>query len=83
MCRLCKKKLPVNYEVDHVVPLHLNGDDSLQNLQALCNTCHGTKSLDEAMGREQSISQSTRWCPHCEEYYSIYFPHTWHVTGLS
>ena len=61
-CALCFKKLPVAYQVDHVVPLRSTtweeqypGDveaataaaNALDNLQILCGDCHGRKSFFE------------------------------------
>lgn len=46
-CNSCSLKLPANYDVDHIVPLHKNGSNELENLQALCKNCHGEKSIME------------------------------------
>ena len=37
-------------ECDHVRPLHLGGDNSPENLQALCIACHLVKTRAEAGG---------------------------------
>lgn len=34
-------------EVDHIVPLSAGGDNSLDNLQALCKSCHSRKTAAE------------------------------------
>ena len=34
-------------EVDHIVPLSNGGDNSLDNLQALCKECHSRKTATE------------------------------------
>lgn len=62
-CALCAKKLPVAYQVDHIVPLRSNaweaqypGDakaatkaaNALSNLQILCGDCHGRKTFFES-----------------------------------
>ena len=76
--------LPAGYEVDHILPLHLNGSDDSLNLQALCNDCHAEKSLMEAIGREKSmhLPPSVKFCAVCEQFYSLYFPHMWHWKSL-
>ena len=46
-CAACGCLLPPDHEVDHVVPVALNGSDSLENLQALCRPCHSQKTRDQ------------------------------------
>ena len=41
-CRLCKQSA-VELEVDHIVPVCQGGQDTLDNLQALCKTCNRSK----------------------------------------
>lgn len=45
-CTICNKRLPANYEVDHIHELHLGGTDTPDNLQALCPACHRQKTFD-------------------------------------
>jgi 5-methylcytosine-specific restriction protein A len=53
-CNICSQKLPTCYEVDHIVPLFKGGENTLENLQALCRNCHGQKTLkDNETGSEQ------------------------------
>lgn len=49
LCQSCLKagRSEVAKEVDHIVPIHLNGTDELTNLQSLCSPCHRTKSALE------------------------------------
>lgn len=61
-CRTCGDKLPVGWELDHIVPLcdakwatthpteaeATAAANAIDNLQALCPNCHGRKSLIEA-----------------------------------
>ena len=37
------------YDVDHVIPLSLGGDDEERNMQALCPACHRRKTENEAL----------------------------------
>ena len=46
-CLACDSLLSHVFEVDHVKPLFLGGDNSDGNLQALCRECHGKKTLDD------------------------------------
>ena len=32
------------YEIDHIIEYSLTGNDSIENLQALCSMCHKTKT---------------------------------------
>lgn len=41
-------------DVDHIVPKNRGGDDSMDNLQGLCHSCHSVKTATEdgAFGNE-------------------------------
>ena len=45
-CKWCDET-GVKLEVDHELPLHLDGTDDLSNLQLLCVPCHREKSRCE------------------------------------
>lgn len=45
LCRLCGNRFAT--QVDHVVPRSKGGDDSEDNLQALCASCHSKKTRRE------------------------------------
>lgn len=47
-------------EVDHITPLHLGGDNSMENLQALCRVCHSTKSKAEQSAAADARRQARR-----------------------
>jgi len=40
----CKIGAATGLEWDHVIPVAMGGDDSLDNLQPLCKTCHRAKT---------------------------------------
>ena len=40
-CNYCGE---IGNEVDHVIELAAGGDDSIENLQVLCNPCHKAKT---------------------------------------
>ena len=46
-CNVCKYLLPSSYQIDHVIPHSISGDDSRANLVALCPTCHANKTQKE------------------------------------
>ena len=49
-CQICKR-VEVNGEVDHKVPLHLGGQETDENRWWLCPKCHTEKSEQEQGGR--------------------------------
>ena len=76
-CAGCKILLPATFEIDHVVPLHLGGDDCLaSNAHALCPRCHSEKTLKENIERTNArqkkrrvaIEESRKSDPLSEEY---------------
>ena len=46
-CAYCKSLLPVSYQIDHTCPLFAGGQDSTENMQALCANCHVVKTATE------------------------------------
>ena len=45
VCATCNMLLhPKGFDIDHVVELRDGGKDELDNLQALCATCHAKKT---------------------------------------
>ena len=44
-CNKCHEILDASYEIDHIVPLYKNGNNNVNNLQALCRNCHGKKTI--------------------------------------
>lgn len=49
-CRICGR-VTAHGEVDHVVPLHMGGQESDENRQWLCHDCHRLKSEREELER--------------------------------
>lgn len=56
-CCLCKHLLPASCEIDHKVPLWAHGHDVSSNMQALCGTCHNTKTRKEDIIRKMYKKQ--------------------------
>lgn len=48
-CAKCQLKLPISYQIDHIVPLYQGGSNDEDNLQALCPTCHSEKTVEDDM----------------------------------
>lgn len=46
-CERCDAVVNANYEVDHIIPLYLAGDNTIENLQLLCPDCHRTKTAED------------------------------------
>ena len=44
-CNDCQNQLDHTFEVDHIKDLRFGGDNSVDNLVALCRNCHGKKTL--------------------------------------
>jgi HNH endonuclease/Zinc finger, C3HC4 type (RING finger) len=42
------------YDIDHIIEHSITGDDSIENLQALCKMCHSTKTKRFLMKNDQS-----------------------------
>ena len=42
----------VQFEIDHIVPLHLGGAESDENRQLLCIKCHAIKTANEEANRQ-------------------------------
>jgi hypothetical protein len=48
-CSHCDAQLDHTYEIDHRIRLEYGGDNSVDNLVALCRNCHGLKTAKENM----------------------------------
>jgi|688.fasta_scaffold05266_14 hypothetical protein len=48
-CRECSEILPATYEVDHIIRLQNGGSNEIDNLQALCPSCHRNKTMMESL----------------------------------
>ena len=57
-CEECGALLDEDYEIDHLVPLHLGGTDALDNLRALDGLCHRRKTLREEAARIEAQRRS-------------------------
>lgn len=49
---ICVKCNSPSEEVDHIIPKP-NGDDSMDNLQGLCKSCHSSKTMKEMRAHEK------------------------------
>jgi hypothetical protein len=47
-CKMCDCILSAAYQIDHIIPFSIDGDDSISNLQALCPNCHSSKTQRES-----------------------------------
>jgi len=46
-CENCSKELDASFEVHHKKPLYLGGDNTVENLVALCRNCHGIETVKD------------------------------------
>lgn len=53
VCAICTNKIPVEYHIDHIVPLWSGGTNDRSNLQGVCVPCHGHKTGTEANTRSR------------------------------
>ena len=51
-CNICnceiayEANIPI-FDIDHIIPFSVSGNDTIENLQALCLNCHRKKSSSE------------------------------------
>lgn len=50
LCQSCRIRSAT--DCDHITPKAQGGDDSMDNLQALCRACHKAKTLSERCKKE-------------------------------
>jgi len=60
-CKSCGRLTahPHGYQIDHIKPLHLGGEDKADNLQLLCIECHGKKTADEMGYKYEPVEKVT------------------------
>lgn len=56
-CNVCRCILPPSFQIDHVVPLWQGGDDTIENSQSLCGTCHANKTQRESIERSRILRE--------------------------
>lgn len=56
-CAACDAKCDRGWELDHIVPLALGGDDEPANWQVLCLPCHRAKSRGDVGAIRKSDRQ--------------------------
>lgn len=56
-CAKCSQILPPEFEVDHIIALHLGGKDEYSNLAALCPNCHAIKTRCEILKRDDAFKK--------------------------
>ncbi len=76
-CFRCGELVDSHYEIDHHVPLHLNGSNKISNLVLLCLHCHREKTQLEMLALTPSddnailrrrVGASFGWtCQLCED----------------
>lgn len=55
-CNICKISEwmgePLHMDIDHIIPIHLGGENKLKNLQRICPNCHRLKTKKENFGNQ-------------------------------
>lgn len=80
-CGVCDELLDATFDLDHKIPLHLGGEDTVENLQALHSSCHRQKTLNEEiarLARRELACHALRpplECTRCKRILSPYFLH--------
>lgn len=69
-CKICFEILEARFEIDHIIPLSQGGQESKENLQALCSNCHSKKTMMETLIladkiREEKTGKSKYFDPYC------------------
>ena len=56
-CNICEIELNDNreFDVDHIIPIANGGKNTVDNLQAICKTCHSEKTKVEKYGIIETI----------------------------
>ena len=71
LCNMCRDKLDAGAEFDHRVPLSRAGTQDIENFQALCISCHGTKTVQETQGTSPEYSGRLR-SSFCKQVWKAY-----------
>lgn len=50
----------IQLHADHIVPWTQGGEDTMENLQTMCNICHKSKSRAESSTKRPYIPDATR-----------------------
>ena len=56
-CTMCDQILPPTFEIDHIQELRDGGEDTFENLQALCPNCHAEKTRANTLKRHPVFQQ--------------------------
>ena len=77
-CKNCHCLLPPRFELDHQIPCWMSTHDRLQNLQALCPTCHSKKTFFDMQiywdhKKEETTGISKYFDPECYSYIAPLF----------
>ena len=73
VCTRCDELLPAEFEVDHILPLFKGGNNHIDNLQALCPTCHAAKTTEDYAPDHSPMHYL--YCSRCNCKFSKYFVH--------
>lgn len=59
-CEACSAKITAGAEYDHVLPVALGGESTLDNCQVLCRACHAAKTAGDVKQIRKADRQARR-----------------------
>lgn len=59
-CVICVETDSLKLQLDHIKPVSDGGDDSLENLQVLCEICHRAKTARRVNDNQNQRAQNVR-----------------------
>ncbi len=69
-CLCCGESRKSTLEIDHIVPYYSGGQNALDNLQTLCRSCNGMKSINE-MNFRMHCNRARRAAPEVYSGFSL------------
>ncbi len=82
-CQYCGRRLRRDQcTLDHVIPRHLGGPTTWQNVVTACGPCNtkkGGHTLDEVRMQPRRRPERPRWLPVGRDTFGAWIPEVWHA----
>ena len=72
-CMHCKSILKPTCQLDHIKEIELGGEDTIENLQALCVECHALKTHNMRLKKRKRDTKYETVFPNEKQVFSKYF----------
>lgn len=72
-CMYCKSILKPTFQLDHIIELEVGGEDTIENLQALCVECHAQKTHGMRLKKRKRHTKYETVFPEEKLVFSKYF----------